>query len=108
MSVVVLLGHVGFLSRLSQGFNQGVCIFIDDERGDRIVEGLLKSGWSCFPMNATWKEVVFGEGLHRPIMVGTKLALIDICPGRNRPFELIKSFLRLLASNDLQPGDSLL
>src|SRR5262249_45023288 len=60
-AVIVLLGHIGFLSRLTQGFNQCVCIFIDDERGDRVVEGLLKSSWSCFPMNATWKELVFGE-----------------------------------------------
>src|SRR6516164_2853515 len=50
--VMFLFGHFGFLSRLSEGFNQCVRIFIDDERGDRVVEGLLECSWSSFPMNA--------------------------------------------------------
>lgn len=93
ISAILLLSHLGFRSRLGQGFNQCVRIFIDHKRGDRVVEGLLECSRSSFPLNATWQELVFSEGLHRPIVVGTKLALIDICPRRDRAFKWIKSFL---------------
>src|SRR6516165_375556 len=105
---IVLLGHLGFFSRLSQRFNQCVCIFIHDERGDRVVEALLEGSRSSFPMNATWQELVFGEGLHRPIVVGTKLALVDICPRRDRAFKWIKSFLSFFTPAALQPSDTIL
>src|SRR6516165_1805268 len=92
----LLLGHLGFLSRLSQRFYQCVRIFIDDERGDRVVERLLECSGSSFPMSATWQELIFGEGLHRPIVIGAKLALIDICSRGDRAFKGIKSFLSVL------------
>jgi len=55
----MLLVHVGFLSRLSKRLNQGVRIFIDNECVDRVVENLLKSGWSHFSMNVTWRTDQF-------------------------------------------------
>src|SRR5215831_16819018 len=39
-------------------------------------------------------------------MVGVKLGLIDIGPRRNRAFQRVKCFLRLLRSDASQPGDS--
>jgi hypothetical protein len=108
VTLKLLLRHVGVLSRLYDGFNQCICVLVDDEGGYRIVEGLLETSWSSLPVNATRQQLVFGKGFHRPIVVWTKLGLIDVCPGRNRPFELVKSLLRVLASTNFQPRDRLL
>src|SRR4029077_20942519 len=101
-------GNFGLLSCLSQRLNESVRVLINDKRSDIVQKGLLESGWSSLAVGATRKELVLGEGVHRPIVIRTKLALIDIGPSRDRAFKLIKGLLRVLASDDLQPGDSLL
>src|SRR4029077_20699425 len=96
------------LSCLSQRLNESVRVLINDKRSDVVEKGLLESGWGSLAVGGTRKELVLGEGVHRPIVIRTKLALIDIGPGRDRAFKRIKSLLSVLAPTYLQPGDSLL
>src|SRR5262249_1558409 len=94
-------GHFGFLSCLCQRLNESVCVLINDKRSNGIVKGLLESGLRCDAMDATRKEFVLGEGVHRPIVIRTELAPIDIGPGWDRPFERIKGILSIPAPTDL-------
>src|SRR5271165_5214739 len=93
--------HFGFLSCLCQRLNESVCVLINDKRSDGTVKGLPESVWRCGAVDATRKEFVPGEGVHRPIVIRTELVLIDIGPGGDRTFERIKGLLSVPAPTDL-------
>src|SRR5262249_9259700 len=94
-------GHSGFLSCLCQRLNESVRVLINDKGSDGIVKGLPESGWRCGAVDTTRKEFVLGEGVHRPVVIRTELALIDIGPGGDRTFEQIKGLLSVPAPTDL-------
>src|SRR5580700_5071021 len=58
-------------------------------------------------MDATGKQCVGRERLHRPLMVRPELTLIDISSNRNRALQGIEFLLRLFAADAFQPSDCL-
>ena len=58
---------------LHERIGEIIDILIDDKRGDRVIERLLKGGRSGFPVDATRKQRAAGKRLHRPLVVAVKL-----------------------------------
>src|ERR1700722_12653320 len=58
-------------------------------------------------MDATGKQCVGRERLHRPLMVRPELTLIDVSSNRNGALQGIEFFLRLFAAEAFQPSDGL-
>src|ERR1700731_1894854 len=57
---------------LHERIREIIDILIDDKRGDRVVERLLKGGRSGFPVDATRNQRAAGKRLHRPLVVAVK------------------------------------
>ena len=85
----------------SERLNEFVCVLINDKRSGGIAKSLPESVWRRLGVDATRKEFVLGEGVHRPIVIRTELALVDIGPGGDRTFEQIKGLLSVPAPTDL-------
>src|ERR1700737_2729692 len=85
--------HFGFFSCLSQRLNEPVRVLINDKRSDRVIKGLLESGRRSNAMYASRNQRIFYERLHRPVLIGPELALVDISPRRDRAFEQTKGLL---------------
>src|ERR1700751_2247228 len=90
--------NFGLLSCRSQRLNESVRVLVNDERSNGVIKGLLESGWSSNAMYASRNQLIFAEGLHRPVLIGPELALVDISPRRDRAFEQAKRLLPFLAS----------
>ena len=58
---------------LHERIGEIIDIFIHDKRRYRVVERLLKRGWSGFAVDATGNECVAGKRLHGPLVVVVKL-----------------------------------
>src|SRR5258705_5333982 len=84
-------GNFGLLSCLSQRLNESVRVLINDKRSNGVITGLLESGRSSNAMYASRNQRIFYERLHRPVLIGPELALVDISPRRDRAFEQTKS-----------------
>ncbi len=74
-----------------------------DEDRDRVVKGLLEAGRGGRAVHHGRHQGVVGEGVHRPVVIGSELGAVAVGAGADGTLEWVEGLLGFLAAQHAQP-----